>query len=518
MAVNSLSMTNRITGMYSGFDTDSIVKSLLKIEQLKVDKQNRSLTTLQWKQEAYTGVNTDLKAFMNDYVSVLGGNTMMKSSNYVSYKTTVSGGSETAVSVTANADASAGSVKINSISQLASAAMAKSSGKVSSKGTEISETNSTKLKDLDLKNKLQFVNGEIHFAINGEGFIFKDTDSLQTVLNTVNSSDAGVTMSYSRLTDSFSVTAKEEGLEGMVTIKNMQGNAFGADSAFGIATGTYQNGQNAMLNINGVDVERGSNTFVIDGIGYTLNETYNVEKDSTVSPITIKLEQDSSVALDTIKKFVEGYNTMVSKLTDLTITRKTRDQRGYTALTEEEKESMTEEQIEQWETIAKTGLLYNDAGISNLLSGLRGALYDTIEGVGLSPADIGIRTGDYTKRGQLELDETRLKAALEKNPHQVMNVFMNISASDDKATAYKENGLMYRINNLMDSYMKGSGQTSLNSLQTSIQNTSTKISDMEDRMDDLAERYYKKYAALEEAMSKMDSQSSWLSSMMGSLS
>ena len=513
MATNQINLTNRLTGLASGMDTDTLVNSMMQLEQLKLNRQLRSLTTMQWKQEAYNTINADLKAFMNDFTSVLGANTMMKSSNYVTFNAVVTGEKASSVTISGSAEAYAGTTTINSITQLATATKAESGAKISS-GDTLSDTNATTLANLGFANDLGFVDGKISFAVNDVEFTFKSTDSLQTVINTVNSSNAGVNMVYSRLTDKISFESKEQGEKSSVKIRNILGNAVGINSAFGVAEGSYANGQDAMLNINGIDVKRSSNTFNLDGIIYTLNSTFEASEGS----VTIKLTQNSDSAVESVKKFVEGYNKLIKKLTDLTTTRKTREQGKYVALTEDEKSAMTEEQVKQWETIAKTGLLYNDAGVAGLLSGLRGALYQTINGLGISPSELGLRTASYAKNGEISLDEGMLRSALEKNPHQIMNAFMQISTSSDAATAQTENGLLTRINNLMNTYMKGAGQISLSSLERSVFSASGKISEMEKKMNTLQEKYYLKYAALEEAMAKIQSQSNWLSSMLPSMS
>ena len=115
------------------------------------------------------------------------------------------------------------------------------------------------------------------------------------------------------------------------------------------------------------------------------------------------------------------------------------------------------------------------------------------------------------------MDEDKLRAALEKDPREAMNVFMSLSESADPATAYKENGLLHRMNNLMNTYIKGRGKSSLDALERSIRDTSQKLDKMERKMLDIEETYYLKYAALEEAMSTMNSQSDWLASTMSSL-
>lgn len=59
MAIGSVygyGASNRMTGLVSGMDTDSIVTSLLQAEQSKVDKIYRNKTKMEWKQEAYQGI------------------------------------------------------------------------------------------------------------------------------------------------------------------------------------------------------------------------------------------------------------------------------------------------------------------------------------------------------------------------------------------------------------------------------------------------------------------------------
>jgi hypothetical protein len=86
------------------------------------------------------------------------------------------------------------------------------SGSGVSNGGQLSESNTAMLKDLDFSTDLSFEDGQISFSINGEVFTFSETDSLQKVINTVNSnSKAGVIMNYSRLTDKFTITTKGDG-------------------------------------------------------------------------------------------------------------------------------------------------------------------------------------------------------------------------------------------------------------------------------------------------------------------
>lgn len=61
------STTTRITGMYSGFDTDQLVKDLIKSESMKVDKYKQQKQYLEWQQESYRDIIASLKEFESKY-------------------------------------------------------------------------------------------------------------------------------------------------------------------------------------------------------------------------------------------------------------------------------------------------------------------------------------------------------------------------------------------------------------------------------------------------------------------
>lgn len=501
----------KITGMYSGLDTDTIVDRLMQIERYKVDREFRSKVLLQWKQEALKKVDNDIKEFKNKFLSVLGSFNMYSKNIYNVYDVVMTGSNTSAVTIKADYSATAGSHVIRQVNRLAKASNAQSAESVSV-GSELSSSNSTKLKDLDFKNSLNFVDGKVSFKINNETFTFSEDDTLQKLLNTVNSNGkAGVVLSYSRLTDTFKIESKQTGAASEIVIENIAGTAFGENGAFGIADGTIKNGEDAEVIIDGVTVTRSSNTFTIDGITYTLNETT-----APNANIGFRLTQNVDKAVEAIKNFIDEYNSLVLKLDTLLMERKTRDERGYTPLTDAEKEVMTDKQIEKWEEIAKKGLLYNDQSIRSMLDKLRKTLYDAVSEAGISPAQIGIKTGNWVNKGQIALDENALRAALEKDPHQVMSVFTNISTSTDASVKYSENGLLKRISDVFDTYIKSSS-SEISSLSKDISDMVEKIDNMEEKMLELEEKYYQKYAALETALAKLQSQSDWLNSMLGSL-
>lgn len=515
MAINAT--TTRITSMYSGMDTDALVKTMMQIEQLKVDRVVRNKQKVEWKAELLKSVATDMKDFKNNYYSQLGTNSMMKQASYFTYNATVSGTNKDAVSVKAGGDASVSSVTINSITQLAEDARAV--GDKVSNGAQLSANNNATLGSLDFANDLFGDSDEVSFSINGTTFTLSKDATLGDMMTAINTSDAGVTMSYSRLTDSFTITSNVKGAAGEVDIVNISGNAFGADSAFGIdPSGSHmKEGKDAILKVNGMDITRDSNTFEADGVTYTLLDTF----DEASGAVKINIDRDTSPALESIKQFVSGYNTMITKIQTMITEKVAKGSNGskYEALTEAEKEAMTEEQIEKWEELAKQGILRNDKDLQKVLDSLRSAFYDTVEGAGLSASQIGLRTSnDWKSGGTIEIDEEALTAAIAADPDAVMSVFTNIAADKNSPNAYAENGLMNRITKILDDYTQTTQYNTLESMDKDATNLAKRITEMEDRMADMEERYYAKFAAMETALAKLESQSGYLNTLLSSTS
>ena len=53
-------MAIRITGMYSGLDTESIISELASAQSVKKNKLVKAQTKLSWKQDAWKALNTKI--------------------------------------------------------------------------------------------------------------------------------------------------------------------------------------------------------------------------------------------------------------------------------------------------------------------------------------------------------------------------------------------------------------------------------------------------------------------------
>lgn len=492
--------SSKLSGLASGLETDTIVVGLMSVYQTKLDKQARKTTRLEWTADAYREINTLIKNFRSQYLSVLSEKNMLSGSSYGDMRISMLSATS-AVSVTASSSAVSGTMTIDSITQLAAAAKASSTGVF----TGTSYSSDTTLSALSLSHAFSFDgNGELSFSINGEPFTFTESTTIAEMMKAVNSSDAGVTMRYSSLTKGFSITSDATGSASGINIVNIAGNAFSTtNSALGIAQGTYT-GQDAICSINGISVTQPGNSFSYDGVSYTLNA-------ASASPIQFSISEDYQSTVESIVNFVDAYNELVEALQSKV---KEKTYYDYDALTDAQKEGMTEEQIEKWEEKAKSGVLGNDLYISSLLTTLRSAFYTEVEGTGMNLADIGLTTGVYSNGAKITVDKDKLLAALKENPGNVKSLFVQTSISD----SFSGEGVMVRISGSMLNYTKQTTDIALDSLESKIAASEDKEGELEERMKEKEETLWARFSAMEAALSRLNSMSGWLSTLFSSSS
>lgn len=503
-ALNSMNML-RISGLASGLDTESIVESLMRVERMKYDKLDRQKQLMDWTRDANLEVNNLLRDFREKYLSVLSPDTnILSSSSLLSYKVTAD--SSVNAVITAGTNALPGTHQIDSITSIATGSNAASVSSISAGPL----SSSTTLEDLALTTPLTFDgDGNISFAINGQAFTFSSTDTLKEVINVVNANaDAGVQMSYSSLTGKITIAGKTTGSASSLEIQNISGNAFSdTDAAFGIAQGTYSNGTDAVLSIDGITVTRDSNYFTIDGVNYNL-------KHATGTPIGFSVERDVDGAVQKVKGFIDAYNDLIEKLQ---VKLEEKRDAEYMPLNDEQRAEMSETQITQWENRAKAGLLQNDSHIAKLLRDLRRAFYDNVSSAGVNASSLGLSTITWQTNGTILVDEAKLREALVNNPQQVAQVLTNMSYDPDISTRYDESGAFARMSNSIQRYLSDYSGYRKESSDDAYRNLEGRITAALSRLQRKEEMYWSQYTRLEQYMSQMNAQSSWLSQQFSSM-
>lgn len=345
-----------------------------------------------------------------------------------------------------------------------------------------------------------------------EKFLIQGSESLNSVMSKVNNSKLGVTMFYDSYSDKVTMTRKETGVynnsENGKEIEFAGGDFLTQVLGFQNGdSGNYIKAENATFTVNGLETSRQSNTFSINGVTFTLKKT-------TDTPVTINVNNDNDALFENIKNFVDKYNELVEKIEKKLSEPK---YKNYLPLTDDEKEELSETQQEKWENMAKSGILRNDSILSGLITQMRTAIYsavnqDDLDSAMKSLSAIGITTtADFTT-AKLEINESKLKAAIEKDPNSIELLFNGTGATDGQKGVIQR--LYDKVNATMDQLKERAGNSySVNNQFTigrQLDDLDDRIERFEDRLADLETRYYSQFTAMEQAIQKANSQAAYL--------
>ncbi|MEX3745406.1 MULTISPECIES: flagellar filament capping protein FliD [Lysinibacillus] len=253
-------MVNRVGGLASGMDIDELVKKLMSAERAPLNKLYQQKQKYEWQRDAYRSVNTKLKTF-DTYIS---DNLVLKDLNS---KTATSSNSNL-VSVNATGKA-AGSLSIEGVSQLASAARLV--------GDQKNAVGSTKMVDLGATGTIEFKAIQTNGQLASEATKIEITADMTVdqFITKVNNSNAGVSAVFEN--GRFSFAAKNTGdIKGEDEIQIVKGQDIFNNLGFADPTKVQKTeGKNAIFTVNGIATERTTNTFSISGYNITLKDTFN---------------------------------------------------------------------------------------------------------------------------------------------------------------------------------------------------------------------------------------------------
>ncbi len=275
-------------------------------------------------------------------------------------------------------------------------------------------------------------------------------------------------------------------------------------------------GQDSEIELNGAKFVSNTNSFEINGL--TIQATAVTEGDEAV---TITTDTDIDGIYNMIKDFFKEYNELIKSMDEAY---NAPSASKYEPLTDDEKEAMTDDQIEKWEQKIKDSLLRKDNTLGTLSSEMKTIMSRSYEvnGEKLSLASFGIKTAGYFGSGDndrgvyhiagdaddsMTADSTdKLRAAIASDPDKVVEFFGKITTD-----------LYDKLTSRMASSSLSSAYTVYNDKQmkTQYSNYTSDISDWEDKISDYEDRYYKKFAAMEKALASLNSQTSQLSGLFG---
>lgn len=233
--------------------------------------------------------------------------------------------------------------------------------------------------------------------------------------------------------------------------------------------------------------------------------------------ISLNVSEDTDGTYNMVKDFIKEYNELLKEMNTMY---NATSSKGYEPLSDDDKKAMTEKQIEQWESKIKDSLLRRDGTLDSITSAMRMCMGTTVrvDGKDYSLANLGISTStDWTERGLLHIygdeddpiygEETnKLKQMLNKDPDLVGKVIAGVTAN-----LYKSLDKKMRVNSV------SSAETFYNDIEMKNQLTTYKkdIKKWETKLTEMENRYYKQFSAMEVALSKLNSQSSYLSGLLG---
>ena len=566
-------MPIRITGMNSGLDTEALVSELVSAYKQKGTKYEKAQTKISWKQEAWKSLSSKTYSFRT------GLDKMRFASGYNLKTTSVSNSSKASITAGNNAVNGTQTLEVKQLAKsgyLTGGKVSKADGSAVEAGTTLGDLGLSgegdisvngkqitvgktttvsefisKLNDAGVKANFDATNQRIFVSSTASG---KDADFTITSLNkngTTALKQLGLNVAAAAEKEYIAYADKTDD-ELTALLQNYDVDDKNADAVIADFAKQYQNaeddptkksvlanfktflqehkdnagnytdavriyGQDAKIILNGAEFTSNGNTFSVNGL--TINALAVTDKDEV---LTVTTTTDNQGIYDKIKDFLSDYNDLINTMTKSYNAESSKD---YDPLTDDEKDAMSESEIEKWESKGKGGVLRRDSTLSTLMSVMTGAMSksQTINGKSYSLSTFGIKTlgimnaekneqNAYHIDGDADDDTSssntdKLMAAIIEDPEGVTEFFKNLS-----------NDLYENLGKQMTSTSMRSYGSFYNDkqLETEYKSYTTKISDWDKKVQDIEDSYYKKFAAMEKALSTLQSQQSSLSGLLGS--
>lgn len=527
----------RMTGMVSGMDTESIVQSLVETKRKSVTKIKNEQTKLEWKQTAWQDLNKKIYSLYSSTLS-----NMRLTGSYSKKKTTCSDATKATVIASDSAVNGTQTLEIKQLAKAGYLTGAKiSPKKVTENGTtkEVNWTKEDKMTAIDsglkgTKLKITVGNGadakETEIEITDDMTIDGFTNKLK---------EAGVNASFDEKYQRFFISSKDTGLA-----KEFQISAEGNPDALkklGIdeneADCTRIKAQDAEIVLNNATFTSDTNTFTVNGL--TIQAT-----GLTTEEITINTTTDYDGIYDMVKDFISEYNEIIN---DIYQKYNADSASKYDVLSAEEKEQMTDDEVEKWEGKIKDSLLRRDSNLYSIMNTLTSTMsasyyrnnlteaekkkmtqkeiddwYKENGGEKLSLYDFGIDKLSYFEAednerqayhidGDPDDDHTstekdKLKAAISKDPEGTIQFFANLCGS-----LYKSIDAMMERTDYRSIYKVYDDKR----LKSEYDDYTKKIAEAEKKVNAYEDKWYDKFSAMEVALSKLQSNQNAVSSMLG---
>lgn len=554
-------MGMRLSGLMSGMDTESIISQLVEARKTKVTTAVKAQKSLKYKQDAWKSLNTQIVSLYSKSLS-----NMRFESTFMKKTTKVS--NSNAVSVITGEGA------MNSVQSLEIKQMAKTGymtgGKLTAytkdengQDVETAVTGKTTLGELGFSGTEEIL---VEIGGDAETRTPIKVDATTTISSFVGAlRTAGLNANFDEANGRIHVSSKTSGEGNDFTLKARYGGMSAAlnslkldyDDAYakhkkdyedelagavtsadkeavrqkyadrlkfdekgdviGLASGcTRTNGQDAKITLNGAEYTSSSNTFKVNGLTLSVNAVT-----APGETITLTTEDDTDGIYDMIKNFFKEYNGLINQMDKLY---NADSAKGYEPLTDEEKEAMSDSQIEEWESKIKDSILRKDASLGSIANTMKTIMMQGVEvnGKTMYLSNFGIGTLSYfsapeNEKNAYHIDGDSDDGETSGNADKLKTM---ISNDPDTVVAFFT-GLATNLYDEMSKTMASTEYSSFNSayddkkMQIEYDDYTVKIKELEDKLADYEDKWYAKFAAMETALAKMQNNASAVTALLG---
>lgn len=483
-------------GIGSGIDTATMLEQIKAGEQTRLQPYTIMQNSYKLKVSAWGGISSSLSALQGSVKKLTSDafNTLTVSSNKAFTATATSEANADTHSVTISQLATAHKIKTEGV-ESADETLGESNGGIRTMTITTGDGKTTKV---ELKD---------------------DETSLNQIAKAVNKQDSNVSASVQRTDDGYQLvfTSKNTGSDGKMSISvegddTLAGKLNYKEDDEGNKEGDPDKGMqqvtralDAKLTVDGSDYTRSSNNIsdIITGVTLVLkqvSETDPNDQDKKI-PEQMTLTRDTSAIKSSVKDFVEKYNALLKLTSEASkyVPNKTGGSDANVAMQN-----------------GQNGALMGDSTLRGMVGDFRSAVNgvygDSSADYG-SLADIGVKIDPAT--GQMTLNETKLDEAIADNPDGIADMFIGRGENEGLATSLSATITEY----LGDPDTKTDGiiKTSTEGLDAQIKLMDTQIEKTQKLIDNQVERYRVQFQNLDSTMSKLNSMSNQLSSILATL-
>lgn len=328
------------------------------------------------------------------------------------------------------------------------------------------------------------------FTIGDKEFEVTADKTLDSLVDEINSSDAGVSAYWDASAGKMVLTSNDQGAVNI----NIEAGTSNFTDVMGFTTSTWDSetgerlttslvedtqtlGTNAKVKINGTTITSASNTVTSDISGLT-GVTLTLNKETTDAAATVSVTQDTSKVETALTAVVNALNTVITQTDKATGT---------------------------------SGYLYGETILNSLRNNLRTTATASISGkegftnlanIGITTGAIG--TGVDANTNQLQINTTKLEEALKKDPDAVKKLLLGDSATDTKGVLTK---LEKSLNNALDE-VSGFFTTKEKSFEKQIGRMEDKSDRLEKGLEDYQKQLEAKFYAMDQLISSLQKSAS----------